>query len=122
MPKTPSPLAERQADDIIDAYLANQFGVGLERVLLDGIEGRVTAAIAGVVTIEAKQTGRWPYADGGLAEFYEGTLTLQGVAYSFRCDAYSMPDAYVHRFLTNVGHFEPVEWTACAQVSDGAQG
>jgi len=122
MPKTLTPPAERQADDIIDTYLASQFGVGLERVLLDGIEGRVTAAVAGVVTIEAKQTGRWPYADGGLAEFYQGTLIVQGVAYRFRADTYSIPGAYVHRFLTNVGQFEPVEWTARAQVGDGAQG
>jgi len=25
-----------------------------------------------------------------------------------------VPDAYVGRFLTNVEHFEPVEWTAIA--------
>jgi hypothetical protein len=122
MPKTLTPPAERQADDIIDAYLASQFGVGLERVLLDGIEGHVTAAVVGAVTIEACQTGRWPYADGGLAEFYAGVLTLQGVAYNFRADTYSIPGAYVHRFLTNVSEFEAIDWTARAQVCDGAKG
>jgi len=107
-------------DDIVDAYLTARFGVGLESVLLDGIEGRITAAVAGIVTVEARQTGRWPYADGGLAEFYAGTLTLQGVAYSFRCDSYSMPGAYVGRILTHVSQFEPIEWTARTRVGEGA--
>jgi hypothetical protein len=58
-------------------------------------------------------TAAWP-------KFYAGVLTLQGVAYSFRCDTYSMRGAYVHRFLTNISEFEPVEWTARAQVGEGA--
>jgi hypothetical protein len=114
MLRSSSPPTERRPDDIVDAYLDQQFGVGLEQVLLHAIEGQPTAAIAGVATIEAKLVGRWPYSDGGLAEFFEGTLVLQGVSYSFRCTTYSIPTAYVRRFLTSVDRFEPVEWEIAA--------
>jgi hypothetical protein len=60
------------------------------------------------VTVKARRVERWPYADGGLAEHCDGTLTLLGVAYSFRCCAYSVPDAYVGRCLTEVSASEPI--------------
>lgn len=104
--------AERGPDDIVDDYLANRFGAGLEQVLLDGVNGHVTAGTAGVVTITAQRTTRWPYSDGGVTEYFEGKLTIEGVAYGFRCETYSVPDAYVGRFLTNVAQFEPIEWSA----------
>lgn len=115
----PNPPALRRADDIVDAYLAQHFHVGLEDVLLAGITGQLPAAVAGAVTIEAQLASRWPYGDGGLAEHFEGTFTLQGVAYAFRCCAYSVPDAFVARFLTEVSYFEPIEWSAVARLGEG---
>ena len=38
---------DRQAGDILDAYLAARFGVGLEQVLLDGAHGTTPPAVAG---------------------------------------------------------------------------
>lgn len=115
-----SSLDSTRADDAIDAYLAEMFGVGLERLLLDGVQGSVPAVVAGIATVEARPVARCPHGDGGLTEHFEGTLTLQGVSYGFRCETWSMPQAYVHRFLTNIDRFELIEWTARAEVGDGA--
>ena len=117
----PKPPAVRRADDIVDAYLAQHFNIGLEDVLLGGINGELPAAVAGAVTIEAKLASRWPYGDGGVAEHFSGTFTLQGVAYAFRCCAYSVPASYVGRFLTEVSAFEPVEWSTAMRIDDGTQ-
>jgi hypothetical protein len=110
----------RRPDDIVDAYLAAQYGVGLEQVLLDATYGNQVPALAGAVTTQAQKVGHRWYADSGLAENFEGTLTLLSVAYAFKCEAYSVPEAYVHRLLTNVSAFDPVDWIARAQVGDGA--
>ena len=109
----------RRPDDIVDAYLAAHYGVGLEQVLLDATYDKQAPSLAGVVTTKAEKVGHRWYADGGLAEYFEGTLTLHGVAYAFKCEAYSVPEAYVHRLLTNVSAFDPVGWTASAQLDNG---
>jgi len=110
----------RRPDDIVDAYLTAQFGVGLEEVLLEATYGKVPPQLAGAVTSTAEKVGHRWYSDGGLAEYFDGTLTILGVAYAFKCEAYSVPEAYVHRLLTNVSIFEPVEWTAGIRVGERA--
>ena len=120
MPRSSQPPAERRADDILDAYLSERFGVGLETVLLDIVCRRTTPQVAGVVTSMVTDHSPSPHSDGGLDEMFEGTLSIEGITYQFRCSAYSVPDAFVGRFLTNIDRFEPVEWQASAQLAQRA--
>ena len=116
MTRSPKPPAERRADDILDAYLSERFGIGLETVLLDIVCGYKTPQVACVVSSEVTNCSPWPHSDGGLDEMFDGTLSLEGITYRFRCSAYSIPSAYVGRFLTDIAEFEPVEWQAAARL------
>jgi len=110
------PPAPRRADDIVDAYLDQRFGVGLEQVLLDATAGRLTAGLAGVVTFEVRHLSRWPYADRGAADFYAGKLVVDGVHYAFRAQTYC--EEYGPRFLQAVDEFEVEGWTADIRISN----
>jgi len=114
------PAGEGRADDLVDDYLAERFGIGLEAVLLDAIEQRPTAATAGTVSVTIESGSRSPHYDGGLSESFIGSVEVAGMSYSFHAETYSVPDAYVRRFLVNLWRFEPMEWQAVAQLSERA--
>lgn len=94
-----------QHDDVVERFLVEKYGVGLEQVLLDGIGGAVPPQVAGAVQVLARERAHFLYADRGMAFHYEGALTLEGVEYRFR--AWVFQDLDGARVLTDIGEFEP---------------
>jgi hypothetical protein len=94
------------ASQAIDAYLAARFGISLERVLADATAGVVSLAIAGAVAVDCDPVGSFAYEDGGASEQYQGTLTVEGVTYRFRCSVFT--DAGDARFMESIGELEAV--------------
>ena len=105
-----------EASDVVDSYLASRYRTGLEQVLLDATGGRVTPTVAAVVDVTSERFETWRHPDGGVSEGYEGTLTVQGVVYRFRCWLYL--DADGSRFLTDLSEFVPFAWHASIRVAN----
>jgi hypothetical protein len=89
-------------------YLAANHRIGLEEVLCDGcFTGRLPVILADVAELEAGQTERQvDEGDRGMALSYQGTFTLNGLAYRFRCSVFV--DRGGERFLSDVAEFAPV--------------
>jgi hypothetical protein len=96
------------ASQAIDAYLIARFGISLERVLADATAGVVSLAIAGSVKVACDPVGSFAYEDGGASEQYQGVVTVEGVAYRFRCSVFI--DASEARFMESISELEAVRW------------
>jgi hypothetical protein len=95
--------------DRVDDFLAASHRIGLEEVLSDGcLTGRVRVFLADVASIAPTMVQSERDDDGGLSATYEGTLTVEGVAYRFRCHVFI--DRGGDRFLSDVSEFRAVEW------------
>jgi hypothetical protein len=90
---------------VVDAYLVNQFGVGLEQVLLKATAGELPRDLTGVVALSCSLLDDPIYPDGGKTEGYSATMTVQGVSYDFRCWVYRDFDG--ERFLSDLSEFAP---------------
>ena len=102
--------------EAVDAYLYELGRIGAEQVLCDGcLSGRVLPAVAGCCTIEPELIHRTMEDDGGTAEGYQGTLVVAGVRYVFECQLFADQDGSY--FVSNIAHFEPVEWTAELRIA-----
>ncbi len=100
----------------VDDFLAANYRTGLEEALCDGcLAGRLSVVLADVAAIAPVLVRSGREDDGGLCNTYEGTLTVQGVAYRFRCHVFV--DRGGARFLSDMSAFEPVEWRARIAVS-----
>jgi hypothetical protein len=108
------------SSDVVDEYLAGRFAVGLEQVLLDATRGSLTSVLTGCASVEAGRTRRWPYADGGASERYDGALTLDGVRYQFAVEIFVDEDGA--RYVTDVPLFDPVSWTTSLRLVAGGEG
>ncbi|HLZ67875.1 MAG TPA: hypothetical protein VKQ29_16745 [Aliidongia sp.] len=96
--------------DAVDTYLAERFKIGLEQVLLDASAGRLAPGLSGIVDVACNQINHWRYADRGVAFQYEGTMSVEGVAYRFRLWIYEEEDG--RRFMTDLSEFAAVDWQA----------
>jgi hypothetical protein len=95
----------------VDDFLAANYRTGLEEALCDGcLTGRLGIVLADVAMITPVLVRSEREDDGGLCATYDGTLTVQGVAYHFRCHVFV--DRGGARFLSDVSEFEPVDWQA----------
>jgi hypothetical protein len=101
---------------VVDDFLAANCRTGLEEALCDGcLTGRVGFALADFASIAPVLVRSEREDDGGLCATYEGTLTVQGVAYRFRCHVFV--DRGGARFLSDVSEFEPLGWTTRIAVT-----
>jgi hypothetical protein len=92
----------------VDEFLGADCGGGLEEALCDGcLTGRLNRALADVAAIAATLVGSERERDGGFRGIYEGTLTVRGVAYRFRCQVFV--DRGGARFLSDVSEFRAIE-------------
>jgi hypothetical protein len=98
------------ASDAVDTYLLQTYRLGLEQVLSDITAGRLPIYLADAVQYAAKRIDRSVDEDGGVSEMFEGTLTVEGIEYRFRCATFV--DRAGGRFVSDVGEFVPVEWRA----------
>ena len=98
----------------VDAYLVNQFGIGLEQVLLAATVGELPPGLSAVVTISCSLLDRRIHPDGGKTEGYTGTMTVQGVSYEFRCWVYRDVDG--ERFVSDLSEFVPKGWQAHVRI------
>jgi hypothetical protein len=105
-----------EPSDVVDSYLASRYRTGLEQVLLDATGGYVTPAVAAVVDVAAERFETRRHPDGGVSEGYEGTLTVQGVAYQYRCWVYLDFDG--SRCLSDLSEFSPIGWQARIRLTD----
>ena len=99
---------QQDASDVVDAYLTNGWGIGLEQVLAEATMGLVSLHIADAVRIQADRVGAFTHGDGGTSELHQGSLTLEGVTYRFRCTVFI--DADGNRFISDITEFVPVGW------------
>ena len=101
----------------VDEFLGAHCRSGLEEALRDGcLTGRLSRALADVAAIAATLVDSERERDGGFRGFYEGTLTVRGVAYRFRCQVFV--DRGGARFLSDVGEFRAVEWPPRLAMSE----
>src|SRR5438105_165086 len=99
-----------------DDFLAANCRIGLEEALCDGcLTGRLGFAVAEFASIAPVLVRSERDDDGGLCATYDGTFAVQAVAYRFRCHVFI--DRGGARFLSDVSHFEPVEWSARIAVT-----
>jgi hypothetical protein len=99
---------QQDASDIVDAYLTNGWGIGLEQVLAEATMGLISLHIADAVKVQAERVGAFADADGGSTELHQGTLTLEGVTYRFRCSVFV--DSGGDRFVSDIAEFVPLGW------------
>src|SRR5215469_8202389 len=102
---------DERMDDFaaVDDFLAAAYRTGLEEVLCDGcLTGRVRVFLADVASIAATMVQSERDDDGGLSAAYEGTLTIEGIAYRFRCRVFIDPGG--DRFLSDVSEFRAIDW------------
>jgi hypothetical protein len=95
--------------DAVDAYLASRFGSSLERVLVDATGKGIPPAMSGSVAVACDPVGFYGYEDGGASEMYQGILTVEGVAYRFRCSIFA--DSGGARFVESIGELDALRWT-----------
>src|SRR5437879_8380630 len=98
------------AEDAVNEFLANAYGLSLEEVLYDAAAGKVRLAIADIVKVTAERVDLWREDDGGVSEIIRGTLTVEGVAYRYRCSIFT--DRGGAQFLTSIAEFVPTRWQA----------
>jgi hypothetical protein len=104
------------ASDAVDTYLVQTYRLGLEEVLAGVAVGRLPIFLADAVQFAAKQVDCDVDEDGGISERYEGTLTVEGIAYGFACSVFT--DRSGARFISDIGRFEPIEWKARVAVPE----
>jgi hypothetical protein len=92
----------------LDTYLLTRFGISFERAVADATAGVVSLRLARAVQIVCDPVGRYAYPDGGASEQYQGVLTLEGVAYRFRCSVFE--DAGGARYVESIGELAAVGW------------
>ena len=105
---------QQDASDVVDAYLTNGWGIGLEQVLAEATMGLISLHIAEAVKVLAERVGVFAHEDGGSTELHQGTLTLEGVAYRFRCSIFIDPGG--QRFVSDIAEFVPLGWQARLRV------
>jgi hypothetical protein len=98
------------AEDAVNEFLANTFGVSLEEVLYDAAAGKVRLALADTVKVAAERLDYWREEDGGVSEVIRGTLTVEGITYRYRCSIFT--DRGGDQFLTSIAEFQPLRWQA----------
>jgi hypothetical protein len=96
------------AFNAVDDYLAEHHRIGLEEVLCYGCyTGRLPVILADVAKLAVRPLYRHvDEGDRGMALSYEGVLTVNGLAYRFRCSIFG--DRGGERFLSDVADFAPV--------------
>jgi hypothetical protein len=99
---------QQDASDVVDAYLTNGWGIGLEQVLAEATMGLVSLHLADAVRIRAERVGAFTHGDGGTSELHQGSLTVEGVTYRFRCTVFI--DTGGLRYVENVAEFRPLMW------------
>src|SRR4051794_27484246 len=98
------------ASEAVDTYLIETFRIGLEQVLAEATAGRMPIFLPDAVQIRATPLDVDIDDDGGIAESFEGTFSLNGLAYSFVCSVFT--DRIGERFVSDIAEFEPAEWSA----------
>jgi hypothetical protein len=98
------------ASDAVDTYLVQTYRVGLEEVLAEITAGRLPVFLADAVQYTSKRIDCFVDEDGGVSEMFKGTLAVEGVEYRFRCAVFV--DCAGARFVTDVGEFVPLGWSA----------
>ena len=101
-------------EDAVNAYLTAHHAVCLEEVISEGVDGRVRPGLAAALQVAARRLDHWRDEDGGVAEVYEGMLTLQGVRYAWRAAMFTDLDG--ERFMASLAEFKPVEWRASLRL------
>src|SRR5919198_3232813 len=99
------------ASAAVDRYLAATYGVGLEQVLTDATTGRVPLPVANSVRVGLAERIDWYLddEDGGVAELFQGVLSVEGVSYRWRCSVFT--DRSGARFISHLVEFTPVAWS-----------
>jgi len=95
-------------DDIVDAYLADRFKIGLEQVIVDASRGVMSAALTGTVEITCRINGRFRYEDRGEALHCDGSITVEGVTYRYR--TWIFEDLDGARYMTDLSEFAMEDW------------
>jgi hypothetical protein len=98
------------AEDAVNEFLTNTYGLSLEEVLYDAAAGKVRLAIADAVKVTAERIDLWREDDGGVSEVIGGALTVEGVTYHYRCSIFT--DRGGDQFLTSISEFAPTQWQA----------
>ena len=106
----------QDASDVVDAYLTNGWGIGLEQVLAEATMGLISLHIADAVKVQSERVGVFAHGDGGSTELHQGTLTLEGVTYRFRCSIFL--DADGDRFVSDIAEFTPLGWETRLKVPE----
>jgi hypothetical protein len=96
------------ASRIVDAYLRTRFATDLEQLLLEAASGDGAASFGEGVAASCDPAGTEVFDDGGMVDHYEGRLTIEGVAYRFRCSVFTEGGGV--RFVESLPEFEPVDW------------
>jgi hypothetical protein len=104
------------ASDAVDTYLAETYRIGLEEVLAGIAIGRLPIFLADAVQFTARCADRDVDADGDISEQYDGTLTIEGIAYGVACSVFT--DRSGARFVSDLRRFEPIEWRAHVAVPE----
>ncbi|HUZ71634.1 MAG TPA: hypothetical protein VMU87_01500 [Stellaceae bacterium] len=95
----------------LDNYLLTRFGISFERAIADATAGVVSLRLARSVQIVCDPVARYAYPDGpdgGVSEQYQGVLTVEGVAYRFRCSVFE--DAGGTRYVESIGEIAAIGW------------
>lgn len=106
----------QDASDVVDAYLTNGWGIGLEQVLAEATMGLISLHIADAVKVASERVGVFAHGDGGATELHQGTLALEGVTYRFRCSIFV--DSGGARFVSDIAEFVPLGWETRLRVPE----
>jgi len=98
----------------VDAYLATNFKINLEKVLVEASVYRLAPELVGTVEITCQETGCFQCSDGGKIYHYEGAIIVAKIAYQYRL--------WIHeerggaRYMTDLREFAAVDWRSRSKI------